>query len=135
MHQLMRRIEEHKTLEDDWQQSKDKAPATSHYAKDSRPESFQTRLRREIRIQEPNTRTAKIKVTFKEPVHKILTIFWPSKMGGDPARRNQNLYCTYHRENGHTTKQCKVFKDHLEHLVKFGHLKEFVAIPEGSTVG
>ena len=45
---------------------------------------------------------------FKEPVHKILEQIknelyfrWPSKMGGDPVKRNQNLYCTYHQEKGH----------------------------------
>ena len=47
-------------------------------------------------------------------------------MGGDPSRRNQNLYCTYHRDRGHTTKQCRVLKDHLEQLVKVRYLKEFV---------
>jgi len=37
-------------------------------------------------------------VTFKEPVHKIIDRIknepyfrWPNKMGGDSARRNQNL--------------------------------------------
>ena len=47
-------------------------------------------------------------------------------MGGDPFRRNQNLYCTYHRDKGHTTEQCRVLKDHLGQLVKAGYLKEFV---------
>ena len=47
-------------------------------------------------------------------------------MGGDPSRRNQNLYCTYHRDRGHTTEQCRVLKDHLEQLVKVRYLKEFV---------
>ena len=47
-------------------------------------------------------------------------------MGGDPSRRNQNLYCTYHRDKGHTTKQCRVLKDHLGQLVKAEHLKDFV---------
>ena len=47
-------------------------------------------------------------------------------MGGDPSRRNQNLYCTYYRDKGHTTEQCRVLKDHLGQLVKAGHLKEFV---------
>ena len=51
---------------------------------------------------------------------------WPSKMGGDPTRRNQNLYCIYHRDKGHSTEQCRVFKDHLEQLVKSRHLKNFV---------
>ena len=47
-------------------------------------------------------------------------------MGGDPSRRNQYLYYTYHRDKGHTTKQCRVLKDHLGQLVKAGYLKEFV---------
>ena len=45
--------------------------------------------------------------------------------GGDPFRRNQNLYCTYHKDKGHTTEQCWVLKDHLGQLVKVGYLKEF----------
>ena len=72
-------------------------------------------------------------MTFKEPVHRILDRIkyepyfrWPNKMGGDPFRRNQNLYFTYHQDKSHTTEQYRVLKDHLEQLVKAGHLKEFV---------
>ena len=72
-------------------------------------------------------------MTFKVPVHKIVDRIknepyfkWPNKMGGDPAQRNQNLYCTYHRNKGHTTEHCRVLKDHLGQLVKVGYLKEFV---------
>ena len=75
-------------------------------------------------------------MAFKEPVHRIvdrikneLYFWWPNKMGGDPSGRNQNLYCAYHRDRGHTTEQCKVLKDHLEQLVKAGYLKEFVTDP------
>ena len=70
---------------------------------------------------------------FKEPVHKILERIknkpyfrWPSKIGGDPLRRNQNLYCIYRRDKRHTIEQCRVLKDHLEQLVRSRHLKEFV---------
>ena len=52
-----------------------------------------------------------VNVTFKELVHRIVDRIknkpyfqWPNKMGGDPSTRNQNLYCTYHRDKGHTTK-------------------------------
>ena len=48
-------------------------------------------------------------------------------MGGNPSRRNQNLYSTYHMDKEHTTEQCQVLKDHLRQLVKAGYLKEFVA--------
>ena len=44
-------------------------------------------------------------LAFKEPLHKILETIkhetflrWPSKMSGDPSRRNRNLYCIYHKE-------------------------------------
>nr|XP_023917424.1 uncharacterized protein LOC112028967 [Quercus suber] len=47
-------------------------------------------------------------------------------MKGDPSQRNQNLYCTYHKDKRHTIEQCRVLIDHLGQLVKAGHLKEFV---------
>ena len=81
-------------------------------------------------------------MVFREPVHKIIDRIknepffrWPNKMGGDSSRRNQNLYCTYHRDKGHTTEQCRVLKDHLEQLVKVGHLKEFVVESEKRGAG
>ena len=49
--QLMRRIEEYKMLEDDWQLSKGKALVTLQYLKESRQEGFQVRPRRDLRIQ------------------------------------------------------------------------------------
>lgn len=61
--------------------------------------------------------TKGINVAFKEPIYKILECIknkpyfrWLEKMGGDSAIRNQSLYCTYHREKGHTTEQCHVLK-------------------------
>ena len=76
-------------------------------------------------------------MAFKELVHKIVDQIknkpyfrWPNKMGGDPFQRNQNLYCTYHRDKGHTTEQCWVLNDHLGQLVKAGYLKEFMVDSE-----
>ncbi|XP_050246968.1 uncharacterized protein LOC126694634 [Quercus robur] len=84
-------------------------------------------------MQESEAQILGVNVAFKEPVHKILdwikneSFFrWSNKMGGDPSRRNQNLYCTYHRDKGHTIEQCWVLKDHLGQLVKAGYLKEFI---------
>ena len=68
-------------------------------------------------------------MTFKEPVHKIVDRIknepyfrWPNKMGGDSSQRNQNLYCTYHRDKGHTTEQCRVLKDQLGQGIGTGTL-------------
>ena len=81
-------------------------------------------------------------MTFKEPVPKILDRIknepyfrWLSKIGGDPSRRNQNLYCTYHRDKGHTIEQCRVLKDHLEQLVRSGYLKEYILGHKGQKIG
>jgi len=83
-----------------------------------------------------------VNVAFKEPVHKMLdrikneSFFrWPNKMGGNPSQRNQNLYCTYHRDKRHTTEQCRVLKDHLGQLVKAEYLKEFVVDSGNRDVG
>ena len=105
----MRCIEEYKWLEDDRLQSKGKAPLVNQ----SRPGFFPPRPRKDLRIQELEMQLGEVNMAFKEPVHKIvfrikkeLFFRWPNKMGGDPSRRNQNLYCTYHRDKGHTTEQC-----------------------------
>ena len=94
---------------------------------------FQPRPRKDLRIQEPGAQAGEVNVMFKEPMHRIVNRIknepyfrWPNKMGGDPSRRNQNLYYTYHKDKGHTTEQYRVLKDHLEQLVKVGYLKEFI---------
>ena len=56
-------------------------------------------------------------------------------MGGDLSRRNQSLYCTYHRDKGHTIEQCRVLKDHLGQLVKAGYLKELMVDVENRVTG
>ena len=129
MRQLMRHIEEYKRLEDDRLQNKENAPLLGH----SWQGVFPTRPKKDFRMQELEAQIEGVNVAFKEPVHKILdrikneSFFrWPNKMGGDPSQRNQNLYCTYHRDKGHTNEQCRVLKDQLGQLVKAGYLKEFV---------
>ena len=129
MRQLMRRNEEYKRLENDQLQNKGKAPLLGR----SQQSVFPTRPRKDFKMQEPEAQIGGVNVAFKEPVHKILdqikneSFFrWSNKMRGDLSRRNQNLYCIYHRDKGHTTEQCPVLKDHLGQLVKAGYLKKFV---------
>ena len=102
----MRHIEEYKRLKDDRLQSKGKALLVNR----PRQLRFQPQPQKDLRIQEPEVQIGEVNVTFKEPVHKIvdrikneLYFRWPNKMGGDPSRRNQSLFCTYHKDKGHTT--------------------------------
>ncbi|XP_075665337.1 uncharacterized protein LOC142635000 [Castanea sativa] len=129
MRQLMRRIEEYKRLEDDRLQSKGKEPIINY----PRNNGFNPKHRKDLRIQEPGPTVGGVSATSKEPIHRIIDRIknepyfkLPNRMAGDPSRRNRNLYCSYHRDKGHTTEQCRVLKDHLEQLVKAGHLKEFL---------
>ena len=128
----MRRIEKCKRLEDDWLQSKGKAPVINH----PRQCGLQLRPWKDLKVQEPGPQMGEVNVAFKELMHRIVDRIknkpyfgWPNNLGGDPSMRNQNLYCTYHRDKGHTTEQCRVLKDHLEQLVKVGYLKEFMVDP------
>ena len=50
----------------------------------------------------------------------------PNKMMGNPEKRNHNLYCQYHQDHGHTTKDCRSFWDHLDQLVREGKLKQLL---------
>ena len=68
MRQFIRRIEEYKRLEDNRQQNKGKALITNQ----PRQGGFQSRPRRDLRIQEPGTQAEEVNVMFKEPVHKIV---------------------------------------------------------------
>ena len=84
-------------------------------------------------MQEPRAQIGEVNVAFNNLVHKIVDQInnepffrWPNKIGGDLSQRNQNLYCTYHKDKGHTIEQCWVLKDHLGQLVKARYLKEFV---------
>ena len=51
---------------------------------------------------------------------------WPNKMARDPMNRNQNLYCHYHQDHGHTTEDCRNLWDHLEQLVREEKLKHLL---------
>ena len=45
---------------------------------------------------------------------------------GNPEKRNQNLYCQYHRDHSHTTENCRSLWDHLDQLVQEGRLKQLL---------
>ncbi|XP_030959227.1 uncharacterized protein LOC115981201 [Quercus lobata] len=47
-------------------------------------------------------------------------------MAGNPMKRNQNLYCQYHQDQGHTIKDCRNLWDHLDQLVQEGKLKHLL---------
>jgi len=92
--------------------------------------------RREVARQSGSTITQMVNAVFREPIHQVLekikneSFFkWSNKMGGDPMKRNQSLHCQYHQDRGHTTKDCRTLRSHLEQLVREG--RQFLHQPNG----
>lgn len=56
---------------------------------------------------------------------------WPNQIGGDPSKRNQSIYCHYHQDRGHTTKDCRTLCNYMDQLVKDRKLKQFLHQPIG----
>jgi hypothetical protein len=134
MADLMTHLEQHIRVEDD-SKSSTKAAEVAPLAdiKATQPEPRRTK-RSKSSTNPPGTGLClAVYTTFKEPIYRLLPLIkdkpyfeWPQKMPGDPATRENKPYCSYHRERRHLTEQCRAYKYHLEHLVKNGHLKQYV---------
>ena len=98
--------------------------------RDSRSDWIQNnRPRRDFAGQSGSANIQAVNAVFREPMQQVLEkvknepfFRWPNKMAGDPVNHNQNLYCHYHQDHGHITKDCKNLWDHLEKLVREGML-------------
>ena len=89
--------------------------------------------RRDYTEQPGSNNNQVIGAVFREPMHQVLekvkneSFFkWPNKMVGNSKKRNQNLYCQYHRDHGHTTKDCRSLWDHVDQLVREDKLKQLL---------
>ncbi|XP_023920676.1 uncharacterized protein LOC112032147 [Quercus suber] len=115
MHQLIDRIDKYKLVDEDQLQGGRKEKATPQEKRDFRPDRYNnTCLRRDFVGQSGTTNTQAVHAVFQEPIHRVLAKIesepyfrWPNKMVGESTKCNQNLYCQYHRDHGHTTENCK----------------------------
>ncbi|CAA0806497.1 Unknown protein, partial [Striga hermonthica] len=53
-------------------------------------------------------------------------VTWPRSRFEGPTQPKSRRYCRFHKDYGHTTEDCRHLKDVIEHLIRAGHLKEFV---------
>ena len=119
---------------EDQQQGKGKVKVIPQKRRDFKSDRYNNnRPWRDFAGQSGFTTTQMINTVFREPIHQVLekikneSFFkWPNKMGGDPMKRNQSLHCQYHQDRGHTTKDCRTLRSHLEQLVREGRLKQFL---------
>jgi len=118
----MDKIDKYKRVEKDQQQEKGKDKVIPQERRDFRSDRYNNnRPWRDFAGQSGSTNTQVVNVVFRELVHQVLdkikneSLFkWPNKMVGNPLRRNQNLYCQYHHDQGHTTEDCRNLWDHLD---------------------
>ncbi|XP_050259052.1 uncharacterized protein LOC126704057 [Quercus robur] len=139
--QLMDRIDDkYKRVEEDQQMGKGKAKVVPQERRDFRSDRFNSsnRPRRDYAEQSGSTGAQAVHAVFRKPLHKILEkvkcepfFQWPNRMAGDPSKRNQNLYCAYHQEPGHTTNDYRNLKNHLDRLVRERKLRHLLHRPEG----
>ncbi|XP_030924533.1 uncharacterized protein LOC115951472 [Quercus lobata] len=138
--QLINRIDKYKRVEEDQQTRNGKAKVFPQERRDFRFDRFNSssRPRREYSEQSVSTGAQAVHAVFQEPLHRILEKIknepffqWPSKMAGDPTKRNQNLYCEYHQEPSHPTNDCRNLKNYLDRLVREGNLRHLLHHPIG----
>ena len=116
MHQLMDLIEKQKRVEDNQNQSKGKVRIFTLDPRNNWPDQYEpSHPRREFFSQAPHNPIGPqmVNSVFKELIYWVLEKIkndpyfkWSNKMGGDPNKRNQNLYCQYH----YTTEDCKILQ-------------------------
>ncbi|KAL5560063.1 hypothetical protein UlMin_036274 [Ulmus minor] len=51
---------------------------------------------------------------------------YPPSIRTPANKRDNTKYCRFHRDTGHTTKECRVLKDEVERLIQRGQLREYV---------
>uniref|UniRef100_A0A2N9F868 RNase H type-1 domain-containing protein n=1 Tax=Fagus sylvatica TaxID=28930 RepID=A0A2N9F868_FAGSY len=120
MADLMTRLEEHIRVEDDPKSSARTVEAAPPLdKKTTQPEQNQAKRSKRSADQPRAGTCMAVHTVFKQP---SLLPFMP----GDPATREGKPYCSYHRERGHLTEQCRAYKYHLEQLVKNGHLRQYI---------
>ena len=52
---------------------------------------------------------------------------WPQKTRSDPYKRDRSRFCEYHREHGHSMKDCMVLRREIEAFVRNGKLVRCLA--------
>nr|XP_023926606.1 uncharacterized protein LOC112038027 [Quercus suber] len=132
--QLMDQIDKYKRVEEDQIQGRGKSKVVPQEMRNFRSDRYNNnRPWKDFGGQPGSANSQVVNVVFQELVQRVLekikgeSFFrWPNRMVGDPVKHNQNLYCQYHRDHGHTTKDCRNLWDHLDQLVRKGKLTQLL---------
>ncbi|KAK0578380.1 hypothetical protein LWI29_009529 [Acer saccharum] len=109
-------------------------------APDTKGDKQKNKCRDERRAYDPKTDQPRQKfqgrytnyTPLKKDQEEVLAILEEKNMSKEPpkqstyARRDTTKYCLFHKENGHETSKCFQLRDHIETLIREGHLKDIV---------
>ena len=134
MHQLMDRIDKYKRVEEDQMQGRGKEKVIPQERRDFRSDWYtNSRPRRDFAGQPKTTSMRNVGAVFRELVHQVLEKIknepyfrWSNKMARESTKRNQNLYCQYHQDHGHTMENCGNLWNYLDRLVREGKLRHLL---------
>ncbi|RVX18608.1 hypothetical protein CK203_006562 [Vitis vinifera] len=136
MNDLFRRVNKYSILEDDVRAATQQIlvtgqPARNDVARSSKPPNQQrppNRRQDEQRQPDPPQLTP-LTVSYEKllPMIRELSDFkWPEPLKMNPAKKDHNRKCAYHKEHGHTTDQCRSLHYLVEKLIRAGHLNQYV---------
>ena len=136
MNDLFRRVNKYSILEDDVRAATQQIlvtgqPARNDVARSSKPPNQQrppNRRQDEQRQPDPPQLTP-LTVSYEKllPMIRELSDFkWPEHLKMNPAKKDHNRKCAYHKEHGHTTDQCRSLHYLVEKLIRAGHLNQHV---------
>ncbi|XP_022894052.1 uncharacterized protein LOC111408537 [Olea europaea var. sylvestris] len=74
----------------------------------------------------PLTRLNTSKANILMEVKDMKELKWPSRMKSPPDTRDRSKYCEFHRDHGHTTKDCHALQQEIEGLIKRRFLKNYI---------
>ena len=111
----MDQIDKYKRMEEDQLQGKGKEKVIPQKGRDFRSDQYNNNSpMRDFAGQYGLTNTQKVNVVFRVSVPQVLEKIknepffkWPNKMAEDSMKRNQSLYCQYHKDHGHTIENCR----------------------------
>ena len=140
MDDLFKKANKYSILEDDVYAATQQILVTNRPAKNDLAENFKTTSqqrqtgKRQDRPQQSNQATlTPLSISYEKlfPMIRELSNFrWPEPIKTDSAKRDQSRKCAYHKEHGHTTKQCRSFHYLVEKLIRVRHLKQYICLKE-----
>ena len=86
--------------------------------------------RPELRQQYSPRQFTPLTATVSQVLHEVQHekfLRWPSHMRSDPTKRDNTIYCEFHKDHGHRTDDCIKLMKEIEYVIRWGYLRRHIA--------